>query len=232
MPASIGGRQRRAALARVDALGRAGRGAESPRVPRLSPTARRLARGALVSAVLVPVAGVLVAVVIGMCTVAGSQRHDRRARQADRRRVEAELVDVADLFVLAVASGLNLRLALRAVAGRAPPSWAGALRDAVAATEAGEALAVALEAMLPALPGAARPLVRTLVSADRYGAPLLPPLEQVAHDARTERRRQAEERARRVPVKLLFPLVTCVLPAFGLLTVVPLLAGAVGSLAA
>ena len=41
---------------------------------------------------------------------------------------------------------------------------------------------------------------------------------------------RAEEAARRVPVKLLFPLVLCVLPAFALLTVAPLLAGAHWSL--
>ena len=33
-----------------------------------------------------------------------------------------------------------------------------------------------------------------------------------------------------VPVKLLFPLVGCTLPAFALLTVAPLIAGAVRSL--
>jgi hypothetical protein len=36
--------------------------------------------------------------------------------------------------------------------------------------------------------------------------------------------------ARRVPVRLLAPLVTCVLPAFALLTVVPLLAASLESL--
>jgi pilus assembly protein TadC len=57
------------------------------------------------------------------------------------------------------------------------------------------------------------------------------PLERVAEQARDVRRRHAEESARRVPVQLLFPLVACVLPAFVLLTVVPLLAGTLRSLA-
>ena len=37
-------------------------------------------------------------------------------------------------------------------------------------------------------------------------------------------------RARKLPVRLSFPLVCCILPAFGLLTVAPLIAGALGSL--
>ena len=36
-----------------------------------------------------------------------------------------------------------------------------------------------------------------------------------------DQRRRAEERARAVPVKLLFPLVCCTLPGFVLLAVVP-----------
>ena len=70
---------------------------------------------------------------------------------------------------------------------------------------------------------AVRPLVDALVAAERYGAPLAAALDRVADDARTTRRRQREEAARRVPVKLLFPLVFCTLPAFALLTVVPVL---------
>ena len=61
-------------------------------------------------------------------------------------------------------------------------------------------------------------------------APVAPALERVAFDARADRRRGAEEAARRVPVKLLFPLVACILPAFAALTVLPLLAGTLGSL--
>ena len=56
------------------------------------------------------------------------------------------------------------------------------------------------------------------------------PAERLAEDARRTELRRAETRARRVPVLLLFPLVLCILPAFALLTVAPLLASAVGAL--
>ena len=49
-------------------------------------------------------------------------------------------------------------------------------------------------------------------------------------EARAERRRQAEIAARRVPVRLLGPLVVCVLPAFVLVALVPTLVGTLDSL--
>jgi tight adherence protein C len=141
-----------------------------------------------------------------------------------------ELADVIDLFALAIASGLNLRLAVVAVASRAPPSWVVPLGAVVSRIERGIGVADALD-QVPDMTGEhAHPLVSALVSSERYGTALLPALDRLAGEARLDRRRRAEETARRLPVKLLFPLVLCILPAFGALTVAPLLAGALGSL--
>jgi tight adherence protein B len=148
----------------------------------------------------------------------------------DRDAAAAQQADVIDLFVLAIGAGLNLRLALTAVACRAPSAWAPPLGDVVEQVERGRRVGDALEALPSVLGEPARPLVRVLASAERYGTPLLPALDRLALEARLDRRRRAEEAARRVPVKLLFPLVLCVLPAFGLLTVAPLLAGALDAL--
>jgi hypothetical protein len=58
------------------------------------------------------------------------------------------------------------------------------------------------------------------------GAELAVALDRLASDARDLRRRRAEHAARRVPVRLLAPLVLCALPAFVLHALVPLVAGA------
>ena len=152
----------------------------------------------------------------------------RAGREGDP--VAAETADAIDLFVLALGAGLNLRLAVNAVATRAPSSWALSLQRVSERVDRGARVSDALDALPGELGPSSRPLVRALTGAERYGTPLLPTLERLAGDARIERRRRAEEAARRVPVKLLFPLVLCVLPAFGLLTVAPLLAGAVDAL--
>jgi len=71
-----------------------------------------------------------------------------------------------------------------------------------------------------------RAVAEALAVAERTGAPTAELLARLADEERAALRRRAEAHARRVPVRLLFPLVFLVLPAFGLLTVVPaLLAG-------
>ena len=66
-----------------------------------------------------------------------------------------------------------------------------------------------------------RPLADALRTSARLGTPAAPALARLATEVRADVRRRAEARARTVPVRLCFPLVLCVLPAFALLTVVP-----------
>lgn len=163
-----------------------------------------------------------------------SHRLGRRATQArlERARIVEAIPDVVDLFSVAVAAGLNVRLAVAAVASRAPP---GPVAEALGEVEAevgrgGARLADVLERLPESLGEPIRPLSRALVDAERYGAPLGAGLERLADDARRARQQRAEEAARRIPVHLLLPLVACILPAFGLLTVAPLIAGGLRAL--
>ena len=156
-----------------------------------------------------------------------------RAARAERRRLAAlaaDVPDVVDLLVLAVGAGLTVRLAVTAVARRATGPLAAHLGRVMEEASLGRRLADALDDVPERAGEAVRPLVAALVASERYGASLSGGLERLADELRRDRRRHAEEAARKVPVKLLFPLVTCTLPAFGLLTVAPLIASAIRSL--
>ena len=85
----------------------------------------------------------------------------------------------------------------------------------------------ALTAELPVTPRL-QPLTDALLASDRLGAPVGDALARLAVEERAGLRRRAEAEARTVPVRLLFPLVFLVLPAFGLLTVVPTLVSSFG----
>jgi tight adherence protein C len=183
------------------------------------------AGAALAAAVVIPWTAVLVGPAVWIAPWMAARRATRRQRD----RVGDELPDVVDLLRLALGAGYSLRLAIATVAERSAGLTGDRLARAKHRLERGSSLADAL-VELEALGEPVAPLVDALRSADRYGAPLLPMLARVSADARSARRRRAEERARRVPVKLLFPLVFCTLPAFGLLTVVPVLASALAHL--
>ena len=139
---------------------------------------------------------------------------------------------MGELLRIAVAAGLTPVLALDQVAQFAPGR--GPARDAARtvldATRRGQALADALGGLVDVLGAGARPLVDALVATERYGVPLEPALERAVDELRRARRTDAAAAARRLPVLLSFPLVGCVLPAFALLTLAPLVAGAFGAL--
>lgn len=69
--------------------------------------------------------------------------------------------------------------------------------------------------------------VDTIVDAERDGFPVARVLEQLSDTARTERRIGVQRRLRTLTVRVTAPLVTCVLPAFVLLAIVPMVAGVV-----
>lgn len=149
----------------------------------------------------------------------------RRRTRGEAGALGAELPVVVDLLNVAVGAGLAPREAIELAVRWAPPSAAAALGTVPVACRLGATLDEALRDAGRRAP-AIRPLADTVRTAARLGAPLAPALARLADEARADLRRAAEARARTVPVRLLFPLVFLVLPAFGLLTVVPaLLAG-------
>ena len=66
-----------------------------------------------------------------------------------------------------------------------------------------------------------RSLVAMLVQCDRFGVAVSQALRTFAEVSRTKRRQRAEEKAAKVGVKLVFPLVLCLFPALYVVTLGP-----------
>lgn len=150
----------------------------------------------------------------------------RRARAAD-----AEIPQLLDLLAAASRAGLSGSLALRrageAIRGPLAEELAGALRAVdLGARWRDELRKVAERLDLRDL----RRTVAALTRAETLGSSLADAVDELAVQVRAARRAATSERARRAPVLMLFPLVFLVLPAFLLLTVVPVVVATLRSI--
>lgn len=157
----------------------------------------------------------------------------RRAREADRRvrrRSEClvELPVMLDVVTLGLSAGLSFDSSLELYCERYHSELSRSFSEAMLSWRIGarpreEALAlVAEEADVSAL----RRFAAVVSEALAFGAPLAEALEQQAQAIREEQRSQVEEEIEKVPVKMLIPLGTLIVPAMFLAILGPLLGSA------
>jgi tight adherence protein C len=153
-------------------------------------------------------------------------------RAARRRRsdIERELPDAMDLLVLSVRAGLTPFQAVGELAGSDQPVVREAFAEVVGRTERGQPFADALAALPERLGPSAAALADVIATSDRNGLALGPVLDQLTVEIRATRRRLDQAEARKLPVRLSFPLVTCTLPSFVLLAIAPAVIAALSSL--
>ena len=182
----------------------------------------------LVGAGIAAFAGLPVAAAGAVGGYAFDIQRRRSAARRDELALATGLADVLDLFRITITSGANLLVAIQTVAPWLPGRYGQSFNACLAEVERGSSLVESLERIPHALGPQIRPLVAALVASERYGAPIGDGLRLLAVESRADRRRQAERAARRLPVAMVFPLVVCVLPAFMLLTVVPVVIEVIG----
>ncbi len=169
--------------------------------------------------------------IIGLGVIWG--RHIARVR---RRRITKQqqgwesAPEAAHVMALAVRSGANVYQAIHVVALRVPNVGGETFSEISRRLTMGVLLDQALDELTLRLGDAGEPLARVVRRCVATGAELAPALDRVAIELRSQLHQRQLESARRLPVLLLFPLVTCTLPAFALLTVVPLLVSSLAQL--
>jgi Type II secretion system (T2SS), protein F len=168
-------------------------------------------------------------VVFGLACVARARKLAAEHQRALRR----EFPELVDLLGVALQSGRTLLHSIEFVCAGEPGELHQQLWRAAHSIDTGQRFVDALQQLAQSLPSGQSDLatlIRTLLSAERYGVSLPLALHELASDVRDLRRRQGEAEARRVPIRMLGPLVVLLLPSFALLTVAPLLASGLSSL--
>ncbi len=142
--------------------------------------------------------------------------HDRAAG------MRMALADSIDLLTISVEAGLGFDAALAHVAkntdGPLADEFARVLQEMQIGMGRSEALrALGERSSLPELRG----FTTAMVQADAFGIPVGQVLRVQSSEMRVKRRQLAEEKAQKVPVKILFPLIFFILPCLFIIVMGP-----------
>ena len=128
-------------------------------------------------------------------------------------KLQRALPDAIDLLTISVESGLGFDAACAQVARNTDGPLADEFARLLQEMQIGRGRAEALRSLgertnLPDL----RSFVSAMVQADSFGIPVGQVLRVQSSEIRIKRRQWAEEQAQKVPVKILVPLIFCILP--------------------
>ena len=144
-------------------------------------------------------------------------------------RVDSDVPDFVDVVSVYLRSGQPPALAFLQASDTAPGTIGVAARAVAERVHNGERFMDVLTSLRSAFGLHAQPMIDALIDTERDGLAPRELFDRLATDAHAQRRRDADMRIRALPVRLTLPLVGCILPAYVLLAVVPLLASQLSS---
>jgi tight adherence protein C len=146
----------------------------------------------------------------------------KRRIRARQRAIDRRLPYAIDLMVACLEGGLSTDAALAKVVEQSDGPLATEIRKTLQEMMLGRPTGEAIRDLgeRNGAPGLKR-LTEDVAQADRMGISIAESLRQLARDSRIQRRQQAEELARKAPIKMVPVLIFCVLPALGIVTTAP-----------
>jgi tight adherence protein C len=136
--------------------------------------------------------------------------------------IDRKLPDLIDLLCVMVEAGLGFGGALRLAADEMQGPLTDELRLTLQEQTMGLSVGEAMSHMsdrcdTPAM----KAFVRAMTQGERMGISTGQIMRNLSHEMRARRRSQAEERAQKAPIKMLFPLVFLIFPSIFIILVTP-----------
>lgn len=139
-----------------------------------------------------------------------------------KEQVRRGLADALDMLTVCVEAGQGFDAALLQVARSADGPIAGEFARALSEIQIGRTRGEAFTSLGErSTAPEVKNFVSALVQADRLGLPIARVLREQTAQMRLVRRQRAEEKAQRVTVTILFPLLLCIFPALMIVIIGP-----------
>jgi tight adherence protein C len=139
-----------------------------------------------------------------------------------REQIRRDLPDALDLLTITVEAGLAFDAAMTQVARNTEGPLAEEFYRVLQEIQLGLSRGEALETMSERIDiEELSSFVSAVVQADSLGIPIAQVLRIQAREMRVKRSQRAEEAAMKVPVKILFPLIFCILPSLFIVVMGP-----------
>lgn len=171
--------------------------------------------------------GLLGFVILVVATVIGYVAPDKiiEGKAKERQKeIERELPDLLDQVTISIESGVSFESAL----ARIGHSTEGALPEEVTRTVQDIALGVPRRDAYESLADRTdvedvRKMTRAVNQGEEYGIPMSEIVRNLASEMRVSRKLRAEEKANRIPVLMLLPLVFCIIPVLFVVILTPVI---------
>lgn len=137
-------------------------------------------------------------------------------------RIRRELPDALDLMTISVEAGLAFDAAMSQVARRTSGPLAKEFFRVLQEMQIGTGRLEAMRSLRARTDvSELRSFLSAMVQADEFGIPVASVLRVQAGEMRVKRTQHAEELAQKVPVKILFPLILCIMPCLFIVVMGP-----------
>ncbi|HEX6336354.1 MAG TPA: type II secretion system F family protein [Jiangellaceae bacterium] len=142
--------------------------------------------------------------------------------QKRREEIQKSLPDTLDQMTIAVEAGLGFEAAMAYVARNSQGALAEELIRTLQDIQVGQPRREAYRALAERSPEPdLRRFLRAVVQAEQHGVSVARVLSTQAQEMRVKRRQRAEEKAMKIPVKVVFPLILTILPVLIIVVIGP-----------
>jgi tight adherence protein C len=181
--------------------------------------------GGLFISRLIGLSGLTGMLVIGLLTVAGFLLPDSAlSRKVEERQHEilGTLSDTLDLLTISVEAGLSLNAAIAQVVQNVPGTLSSEFARMLQEIQLGVPRSEAFRHLAERTDvEELNAFALAMIQADVFGVSIASVLRTQAQQLRIKRRQRAEARAQQTPVKIVFPLILCILPALFVVIIGP-----------